>query len=151
MHDDGDIIRGLGFVALNAAYIEEQIDACLEHFIVRGTCGEKLRRKQTSAKIKAILDQLTKIAPISDELAYLPNHLITVGDLLERRNEVIHGRIYADQEFGDIRRSGRYGESDRPATSLELYSLANELSAARGPLLHASVFRLQRFLNNVKN
>ena len=29
LEDDGDPIRGLGFVALNAAYLEEQIDNLL--------------------------------------------------------------------------------------------------------------------------
>lgn len=147
LNDNGDMIRALGFVALNAAYLEEQIDECLERFISAGLSNENFRKMQVSSKIKEIKIKLGTFVPLPNELVYLPDYLDTVRNLLEKRNEVIHGRIYVDPELGDIRRSGRRGVPDKAATSLELYSLANELSAALQPLMHASVFRLQRLLS----
>jgi hypothetical protein len=146
LNDDGDMIRGLGFVALNAAYIEEKIDECLELFISIGMSDKSMRRTQVSSKLKELKRLLAAFTPFPQELDYLPDHLESVRELLERRNEMIHGRIYVDPALGDVRRSGRVGVPDTAATSLELYNLANELASAIDPLAHASVFRLRRLL-----
>jgi len=52
LNDDGDIIRGLGYVALYSAYLEEQIDNLL--FILNSVeeFGEDKQRWPISRKIK---------------------------------------------------------------------------------------------------
>jgi hypothetical protein len=65
--------------------------------------------------------------------------------LLERRNEVIHGRIYGSlQGEQDELRPSRPTGSARPITSAELYDLANEMFATLGALNHASTFAIPR-------
>jgi len=143
--DDGDLIRGLGFVALYAAYLEASVDECLNLVAARDAeHDERLFHRPTSQKIEYIQQQLQKLEPLSDELAALPKVLEAIGDLLEERNLVIHGRVYAVPNVGDVRISGRPGVPESPANSAELYALANELYAARNPLLHASMFSLHR-------
>lgn len=143
--DDGDLIRGLGFVALYAAYLEEAVDECLSVVVARNPAADnRLYRRPTSQKIKYIQQQLQKLGPLSDELAKFPMILNAIGDLLEERNLVIHGRVYAVPGVGDVRISGRPGIPETPANSAELYVLANDLYSARNPLLHASMFSLHR-------
>jgi hypothetical protein len=149
--DDGDLIRGLGFVALYAAYLEEAVDECLK---VVASCdserNDRLYRRSTSQKIKYILQQLRKREPLSDELVLLPQVLKDIGDLLKQRNTVIHGRVYAVPNIGDVRISGRLGVPETPANSAELYALANELSSACNPLRNASMFSLHRQFEAVR-
>lgn len=143
--NDGDMIRGLGFVVLYAAYLEEAVDGCLS--VVAAHDAERndgIHRWQSSRKIEYIQQQLRKLEPLSDELSKLPSILQAIGALLEERNLAIHGRVYAVPNIGDMRISGRPGVPETPANSAELYTLANNLFSARNPLLHASMFSLRR-------
>lgn len=143
--DDGDLIRGLGFVALYAAYLEEAVDECLAVVSAHDAgYDERLFRRPTSKKIEYILRRMQTLEPLSSELARFPAILGKISNLLEDRNRVIHGRVYAIPNVGDVRISGRPGVPEVRANSAELYALANILLAARDPLLHASMFSLHR-------
>ncbi|MFC4421210.1 hypothetical protein [Cupriavidus pampae] len=144
--DDGDVIRALGTVALRSAYVEEAIDDCLEQFIGRGKAEERLRKQSARDKAK-VLRRLINGTPFDEELAYLPALLHAVIETLEERNTVIHGRMYADPSGGIVRRSARHGVPDTPASSAELYGLADRLDEMLPHLLHASKFRLRRHLD----
>ena len=144
--DDGDLIRGLGFVALYAAYLEGAVDECL-HVIAANDSDCKCRdlhRWGTSRKLQYLQKQLRKLEPLPSELANFPNTLQAISDLFEERNLVVHGRIYSIPSVGDVRISGRLGIPETPVRSAELYVLANDLFAARIPLQHASMFSLNR-------
>jgi hypothetical protein len=143
--DDGDMIRGLGFVALYAAYLVEAVDECLK--VISAYDAERngrMCRWPTSQKIEHIQRQLRGIEPLTDELAELPCTLQATADLLEERNLVIHGRVYAVPNVGNVRISGRPGVPETPGSSAELYALANDLYSACSPLLHAATFSLHR-------
>ena len=143
--DDGDLIRGLGFVALYAAYLEEAVDECLEVVLAQDAeRDEGLYRRPTSQKIEYIHKQLRELEPLSEELERFLQVLPEICELLEKRNFVIHGRVYAVPNVGDVRLSGRRGVPEQPANSAELYALANDLFSARNPLLHALKFSLNR-------
>lgn len=147
LNDDGDSIKGLGFVALYAAYLEEAVDGCLE--VLCGVETEnyaRLLKRPTSNKIEWIRGKLAGLAPLPEELEDLPENLSIVIALLEERNSVIHGRVYVVQSVGDIRYSGRLGAPTQEVISEELYSLANDLIGACDPLKHASMFALPRLL-----
>ena len=143
--DDGDLIRGLGFVVLYAAYLEEAIDECL--MVVADHDAEydqRINYRSTKQKIKYIKGQLLKLEPLPNELMNFPEVLSGADCLLEMRNLMIHGRIYATHNKGDIRISGRQNVPETPANSPELYALANELYSACSPLQSASTFSLPR-------
>jgi len=89
--------------------------------------------------------RLALFLPLPQELAGLPSHLDYVSDLLERRNEVIHGRIYGSlQGEKDELRPARPSGSARPIASAELYDLANEMFATLAALNYASKYAIQR-------
>ena len=52
LQDDGDIVRGLGFVALYAAYLEEQIENLLIMLAPLEACDEEKQRWPVTRKIK---------------------------------------------------------------------------------------------------
>lgn len=55
LQDDGDLIKGLGFVCLYAAYLEEAIDDVFSAVLaVNGDAVPKMDRWQISRKLKYI-------------------------------------------------------------------------------------------------
>ncbi|HSD38714.1 MAG TPA: hypothetical protein VLC92_14475 [Rhodocyclaceae bacterium] len=146
--DDGDLIKGLGFVALYAAYLEEAIDECVGALFMGDQVQyDKIMRKPSSQKIEWIQDRLKSLMPLTKELGHFPGHLDVVVKLLEERNLVIHGRVYAVPGEGDVRYAGRKGIPTEVAKSSELYELANDLFRACDPLMAASMFAFQRLFH----
>lgn len=147
--DDGDAVRALGFVAMYAAHLEEKIDDCLGQFIVRGHADERLKRRPASVKVQCLLKLLENHAPLPEAIAFLPPHLKYVADLLERRNHVIHGRVWADAHTGALtRKSAREDVPDDVVLSRDVYALADEIHAAQAELIRASLFRLPKVLGD---
>lgn len=146
MTNDGDIVKGLGYTTLYAAYMEEAVDECRIVLMKRDPAPPKgIEKWPISRRVEYVQERLTQFAPLPQELAGLPSYLDHIRDLLERRNEVIHGRIYGSlQGEKDELRPGRPTGSARPITSAELYDLATEMFATLGELNYASTFAIPR-------
>jgi hypothetical protein len=142
IEDDGDIVRGLGFVALHAAYLEEEIDNLLIILNPVETYGEERQRWSIRRKI----DQAVKVLGKLDitEFPDFITDLRTCQDLFEDRNEIIHGRIYADFDGSDTLKSGRRNILDRRVSSEELYKLANEFKDFQKAVYAPKIFKVSR-------
>jgi hypothetical protein len=105
IEDDGDIIRGLGFVALYSGYLDEQIDDLLTMLSVTDLNNGRQRPWQISKKIKHAV-KLLKRLDVS-EFPELEQNLNTCLQLFEDRNELIQGRIYPNIGLPHTLRSGR--------------------------------------------
>ena len=147
LHDTGDLVKGLGFVALYAAYVEEAIDKCVA--LMAGNDVDHiaaLQRKNVSTRIKYLVRALGEPANLPEELQSFPGQLGYLRtDLLEWRNAVIHGRVYALPD-GDVRFSARPGVEQSPATSAEVFHLANLLMEAQTLVNGVAMFALPRLL-----
>ena len=142
IQDDGDITRGLGFVSMYSAWVEEDVDDILRMLSPIQAYEEKNQRLQISQKLKnaaQIIEQLE-----CEELRELPVALRTGIVLFEKRNSVVHGRIYADFDKKVYVQSGRPNVPTRVVTSAELYELANEFTNYRDHLIGPQTFRLPR-------
>jgi hypothetical protein len=142
LESDGDPVRGLGFVALNAAYLEEQIENLL--FMLQPVEGapQVEQRWPVSRKIEKAERLVTGLRyGYRDELL---RDLDTSRDLFELRNEVIHGRIYGDFDRPDTLRSGRPDVPDRLMDAAERYHLANNLAQARAAVYRPMIFQIPR-------
>jgi len=125
MERDDDIVRGLGFVALYAAYVEESIDVIMERLSKVEEITDSERKLPISKKIKWCKRVLCSFE--SKELEELVNLLSETKKLLEKRNEIVHGRIYSGNERSDTLKSGRSSIPERDVTADELYDLADQL------------------------
>jgi hypothetical protein len=67
-------------------------------------------------------------------------------ELFEKRNEVVHGRIYANFDRPDTLKSGRPNTPDRVVEPAELYDLANAFSDLRGEMYRPMIFKIPRAL-----
>ena len=147
LHDTGDLVKGLGFVALYAAYVEEAIDKCVTLLATdNADLVNRLRRSNVSTRIRYLVNELGDPANLPEELQHFPHQLDYLRtDLPEWRNAVIHGRVYALPE-GDVRFSSRAGVEQIPATSAEVFALANLLMEAQTLVNGVAMFALPRLI-----
>lgn len=140
LQNDGDVVRGLGFVTLYAAYLEEQIDNLLvmlqsvEPFPVGELRWPISQRIKKAARLVAGLQFEYRDALLAD--------LDASRRLFEWRNKVIHGRIYANFDRPDTLKSGRRNIPERDIDAAELYDLANNLSDARSAIYRPMIFQI---------
>ena len=149
LNDDGDIVRGLGFVALYAAYLEEQIDNLLEALVQVETYDSAKQRWPISRKIKHAIDVIGRLD--TSEFHDYTKDLQTCLELFEERNQLIHGRIYANFDRPDTLKSGRRNKPDREIRSDELFKLANEFDDFRVAVYRELIFKIPRAVNKYIN
>ncbi len=144
LQNDGDIVRGLGFVALYSAYLEEQIDNLLLMLSAVEEFTEEEQRWSVSRKIKKAKTVASKFDfEGQDDLVKV---LDLAKDAFEKRNQIVHGRIYADFDRPDTLKSGRPNIPDREIVAAELYDLANYFSDLRCEVYRPMIFKVPRAL-----
>lgn len=142
MEDDGNIVRALGFVTLNASYLEEQIEALID---LLGTYRKYNGGWQISSKIKhakAVISELY-VNKFSALIADLDMCLKIFND----RNALVHGRIYAGLDRSDTLKSSRLNMPDREVTSFELYQLVHEMNEFRSAIYRPMILEIPQSLN----
>jgi hypothetical protein len=150
VQDDGDIVRGLGFVSMYAAWVEEDVDDLLRLMEPIEPFDERTQRWSISRKLNHAARIIRRLN--SPELTDLPEALEVGVDLFERRNEVLHGRIYASiADKTDYLQSGRRNTPTRPILSAALYQLANDFFNYRRNLIGPQFFRLPHAIGKVLN
>jgi len=142
---DQDEIRGLGFVALRAAYLEETIDRLL--FML-----EPLEPYPQTEQRWGIGRKISKAERLLPRLEFeyrdgMLHDLNGARQLFEWRNEVIHGRIYGNHDRSALLKSGRPNVPDRPIDAAELYDLANNLEEAWAALERPMIFQIPRVIH----
>ncbi len=142
LHRDSDIVRGLGFVALYAAYLEEQIDNLLYMLNPIEQFPEIEQRWQTSRKIEKAKRLVSRLE--FEHCDALLAALDSAKRLFDSRNEVIHGRIYSNFDRHETLKSGRPNTPDRVVNPAELYDLADDFDAIRLELHRSMIFQIPR-------
>jgi hypothetical protein len=147
VEDDGDIVKALGFVTLNASYLEEQIELLVD---LLEPVRQYSKGLQISSKITHSRKAIRKLS--GNQFDSLLEDLNTCTELFLDRNELTHGRIYRGINRPDTLKSSRPEISDRAITSAELYQLANELTnfrlAVHRPMLFELPKEIEAFLHN---
>jgi hypothetical protein len=146
LSDDGDIIRGLGFVTMYSAWVEEDVDDLLRIMDSVAPFDEKKQRLGISQKLKHAKKLVLELN--NNEVDGLPDALENAIKLFERRNEFVHGRIYAGQDRIDYIKGGRKNASTKQITSAELYDLANDMYNYRRHFIGPKLFRLPRAVSH---
>lgn len=144
LDNDGDIIRGLGFVTLYAAYLEEQIDNLLFMLSPFHEFTEGEQRWPISRKINKAIAVANKFNFGGwDDLVKI---LGTAREAFEERNLVVHGRIYGNFDRPNTLKSGRPNTPDREILAADLYELANHFAGLQGEVFRPMIFQIPRAL-----
>jgi hypothetical protein len=144
MDDDGDIVRGLGFVTLHASYLEEQIESLIALLDVHKKYSGGW---QISGKIKHAKSVVSDLD--SERFSGLIADLDTCLQIFEDRNALVHGRIYSGLSRPDTLKSSRPNVQDKVVSSSDLYQLANEMSEFRSAIYRPMIIELPKALNSV--
>ena len=138
--DDGDLIRGVGYVAIYSAYLEEIVDDLLFALDCLGEKEDDFARRQPSSKLKEIKRRLEELG--DSDFEELVDDLSVCDTLLSARHAVLHDRIYAQISGPAMYHPARPERSKRPASSIELYELANQMQTCRARLMRPLVFAI---------
>lgn len=144
LKNDKDNIKGLGFVALYSAYLEEQIDHLLFMLSAIEEFTDEEQLWPVSRKIKKAKSIASKID--FEERDDLLANLDAAKNAFEERNKLVHGRIYANFDRPDTLKSGRPNTPDRVVEPVELYELANYFGNLRGEIYRPMIFKIPRAL-----
>jgi hypothetical protein len=123
-----------------SAWVEEDVDDLLRQLAPIDPFDDKKQRWPISRKLEHAA-MLVRILG-NDRLNGLPEALEGAIELFDRRNEFVHGRIYAGHDRTDYIKGGRRNSPTKTITSAELYSLANEIWEYRGHFIGPALFRL---------
>ena len=115
---DGDLIRPLGVVTLYCAYAEGEIDELLSALSSLEPFDDAKRQWTVGQKLTHAEHLIERLQ--CNELDGLLETLVDARRLFERRNALIHGRLYA----GGRLVSNRAGVPDRRVTPEELNEFA---------------------------
>ena len=144
LQPDQDVIRGLGFVTLHSAYLEEEIENLRSALGSIEAVGEREHKWPISKKIERVREIVENFD--FEGRGELLANLDEAKATFESRNEVVHGRIYAGFDRGQTLRAGRPNIPDRPIEPGELYDLANHFMALRNEILRPMLFKIPRAL-----
>jgi len=142
INDDGDIVKGLGFLTMYFAWVEDDVDNLLFAMHSIEPFDEREQRWPIRRKLNHATELVRRLN--DEELEGLPEALEHASELFERRNEAVHGRIYAEQDREEYIKSGRPNVPTRPVSSEEFYQLANDVWDFRGALMGPLLYRLPR-------
>lgn len=151
LKDDGDIVRGVGYVAIYSAYLEEQIDNVLEYINLIEMCDLKQTVSRKIKHVKKVLETILENNIIEDDydvksINNLYENLDLCTQLFEKRNEIMHGYIENNMRGEYELLSGRHKGKRRIVESEEMYALANELSDLKGMVYGATIFTLKKMV-----
>jgi hypothetical protein len=140
--DDGDEIKGLGFVTMHSSHLERKIDDLLFQLSPIDEFTMKQQKWSISRKIKKAKKVLSIIAgEFAKELIV---NLNKCSEHFEWRNELVHGRIYSPDYHKENLESGRPKIPNRQVTSQELYMLANNLVELNSMIYRSMIFDLPK-------
>ena len=142
-------MRGLGFVTLYSAWVEEEVDDLLHRMATMEPFDKAKQRWPISQKLQHASKLVRQLN--NQDLDGLIKTLETAKTLFQKRNELVHGRIYAGRDEKDYIQSGRPKVPTRQITSDELYKLANQFWTHKGKGPSLQFFHLERAIEAFRN
>jgi hypothetical protein len=135
--DDGDVVKALGFVALNSGYLEDELAELAKAVASFCPMHDKIQAFRLADRARHLRKSLTKLYVATPDYLYkdeakwrVERVLRNVEQLADARNEVLHSPIFGGPRGQAIQKNSRRG--DRPLSSGELYKLAEMLGNASG-------------------
>jgi hypothetical protein len=148
IQDDGDIVRGLGFVTMHASHLEGRIEDLLVILSAISPYSVTEQKWPISKKIRKCIKVLRTIpVTVSSSIVADLEHCL---EHFEWRNELVHGRVYSPKYKKENLKSARPNVPDRKVRSGELYLLANNLVALNSGIYRPMLFDLPRELRKLK-
>ncbi|SHO56982.1 hypothetical protein [Vibrio quintilis] len=140
MDRDDDLIRGIGYMVIQASHLEREIEDICCWLSMGCSRPPHHETKRVSEKIKWCK---IKIRELKDErLQGLDRSLDKAKNLLERRNKLVHGQIYFAKDAPEKLIPGRKNEREKLIVPDEAYDLAEAMYNLHQAILSENAFKL---------
>jgi len=128
--DDGDIIRGIGFVTVYSAYLEENLTKLIELSARFKKQKFPLNLKDRAISLRKLLikqfDETPDYNGKQQDKTQITRILTDIVIMAEERNKIIHSVHISDQTGGVIQKNCR-DNTETQIKSSEAYNLANDI------------------------
>ena len=149
MDRDEDLIRGVGYMVIQASHLEREIEELCRWLGLAFPRPEYHEAIRVSDKIKWCKQ---KIKEANDHtLESLDKVLDRAMNLLEERNKLVHGQIYFALNAPEKIISTKKGVRERKLSALEVYDLAENMYELHQNLLGENAFKLVEALKDKIN
>lgn len=152
LHDTGDIVRAVGFVAIYGAYLEDRIagliDICNGKIELRKNIYRLSATDQTRHLLDALMREFNNVDDYSSKMQdsqQVSSVLNEVDGYLKDRHVVIHSTLISKSGGEVIMRSNRRSGIKEQVTSKEVIDLANNLFELQSQV-NGLKFSLQRLI-----
>lgn len=130
---EGDLVRPLGLITLHSAYAEGELDVLLDALHEVDPAKRRRRTIPVGEKVARALRLLRKLD--TDSLSALVGALEEGRGLFARRNELIHGRLFAGGRLQAVGGERRVTVKELGELAESLFSWKERLAGHRQRLL----------------
>lgn len=139
--DDGDFVRGCGFLAVYSSYLEHEIRKIIKQTKIITRLADNIEKFGLTAKIESLcraLEQCFDNAPDYDSKDDVRNSVLNrlneTKRLYKERNRYLHS-VHISDQLGEITQNDPRDQSSFKMKSSDVYNLANDIFKMRGELL----------------
>jgi len=137
---DNDLIRGVGYMVIQASHLERQIEEVCRWLAMGIARPEHHETHQVSKKIKWCKN---KIKELNDtNLDSLDRSLDKAMNLLDKRNKLVHGQIYFSSNAPEKIIPSKGKDKERTILPSEVYDLAESIYNLHQRILSQNAFKL---------
>jgi len=140
MEKDEDLIRGVGYMVIQASHLERQIEEVCRWFAMGFSRPEHHEHSKVSEKIKWCKSKIKELN--NQNLEQLDRSLDKAMNLLKKRNQLVHGQIYFASEAPEKIIPSKPKEKERLIYPSEAYELAESMHNLHQRLLSGNALRL---------
>lgn len=137
---DEDLIRGLGYMVIQASHLERQIEEICKWFGMGFERPENHETNRVSDKIKWCKSKIKEVA--DPKLNQLDNYLDKAMTLLNKRNKLVHGQIYFASGAPEKIIPSKAKDRERLLFPAEVYDLAESMYELHTNILSTNAFSL---------
>ncbi|CAM3016765.1 hypothetical protein [Legionella worsleiensis] len=152
--DDGDVIRGVGFVAVYNAYLEDNIAELIEITTQITSLKKNIQKLSLSDQAKHLSKALAKLFKEThdwngkeEDQAQTKQVLKNVEKITVERNKTIHSVLISNQA-GVVTQKNRRLNIESKINSTDVYDLANYIFELQSQV-KAIRFAIQRLSNHL--
>lgn len=140
MDRDEDLIRGIGYMVIQASHLEREIEEICRWFSMGMDRPKYHESARVSDKIKWCKSQINLLG--DTRLEGLARNLDKARNLLEKRNGFVHGQIYFAVNAPEKLIPSKKSEKERLVKPADAYDLAEKMYELHLRILSENAFIL---------
>jgi hypothetical protein len=146
MDRDNDLIRGVGYMVIQASHLERTIEEICNFLAMGITRPEHHETKRVSDKIKWCKFQIKELN--NTKLDSLDKSLDKALNLLNKRNRLVHGQIFFASNAPEKIVPSKLKDNERTILPSEPYDLAESMYNLHQRILSENASRLVHSLKS---